>query len=93
MSTKRAAKSVAAEPVKKGPTVYVGPSLPSLSRYTIFKRGELMPHIEKLLAECPNLKRLIVPVEKLGEIQRRLTDNSSLESSWYAEVQKHFKGA
>lgn len=77
---------------KKESLIYVGPTLPSgqLSRYTVLKDGVKPFWVEELLQECKALKFLFVPVSKLGDTQKRLSDSSSIESSKWAEVRKHF---
>lgn len=74
-------------------TIYLGPSLPSgqLARYTVFRNGEALPHVKQFVEECPAMKFLIVPVSKLAETERKLKDSASVESSRFAEINKHFK--
>lgn len=95
MTTKRTSKASEEKPkVKQRPTIYVGPNLNSLSKNKIFKCGELMPHVQQLIDECPVIKQLIVPVTELGATQEKLKDSSSVESSFYKKVENHFrKGA
>lgn len=74
-------------------TIYLGPSLPSgqLARYTTFRNGEPLPHVKMLIDECPAMKFLIVPVSKLAETERKLKESASVESSRFADINKHFK--
>lgn len=76
-------------------TIYIGPSLPSgqLARYTVFRNGNALPHVSQLIEQCPAMKALIVPVSKLAEKERKLKDSASVESSRFAEINKHYKGA
>ena len=48
--------------VPKEPTIYIGRSLPGLSRNTVFKGGQLPPHVAKLADENKSVAGLIVPV-------------------------------
>lgn len=74
------------------PSIYVGPTLRGgrLSRYTVFKGGTLPAHIEPLADEHRAIKRLIVPVSRLAEIESRLRDKSSAEFALFAEADKIF---
>lgn len=75
-----------------GPSIYIGPTLQGgrLARYTIFKDGGLPPHIAALTNEHRAIKRLIVPVGRLAEYEKRLRDPSSAESSLFNEAAKIF---
>jgi hypothetical protein len=75
------------------PTIYTGPALPGgqLARYTVFREGKLMPHIQALVDECPALNKMIVPVSRLAETERKLSDSSSMEAGRFAEINKHFR--
>lgn len=85
-------KQPAATQVKAEPSIYIGPSLPNgqLNKNTIFKFGVLLPHIEKLIHNCPAIKHLIVPTSKLSTAQAKLSDRSSPESAWSKEILNHF---
>lgn len=74
-------------------TIYTGPALPGgqLARYTVFREGKMMPHIQALADECPALKKMIVPVSRLAETERKLSDSSSVEAGRFAEINKHFR--
>lgn len=74
-------------------TIYVGPALPGgqLARYTVFRDGKLMPHVQAIADECQAVKVLIVPVSKLAATERKLHDSSSVEASRYAEINKYFR--
>lgn len=73
-------------------TVYIGPALRGgrLARYATFRGGVLPPGIASIAAEHKAVQRLIVPVSKLSEYEKRLSDRSSLEAAMYAEATKIF---
>ena len=58
--------------VPKEPTVYIGRSLPGLSRNTVFKGGQLPPHVAKLADENKSVAGLIVPVSGLQEARKNM---------------------
>lgn len=92
MTTKRSSK--ASKATTSRPSIYIGPSLKALPTNRVFKNAELLASVQALIEECPAIKRLIVPVDKLAESQAKLRDSSSVESSFYKKIQKHFrKGA
>lgn len=51
-------------------TVYIGKSINGLPQYTIFKNGELPPHIEAMADDT--IKGLIVPVSELQEARKNV---------------------
>lgn len=81
-------------PVKQAaePSIYIGPTLQGgrLARYTVFKGGVLSPNVAAIAAEHKAIQRLIVPVKRLGEYEKRLADRSSVEAALFAEAGKVF---
>lgn len=71
--------------------VYCGPNLPGgkLQAFSVFKGG-LPAHVDALIADCPDVRALIVPVDRLSVVRSRLTDKTSAEFAMYAAVRKHF---
>lgn len=94
-TTKKTSKaSSTKKPTQASATIYIGPSMRLLKKNTIFKDGKVGAHIEKVMTECQYIKHLIVPATELGKAQAKLKDPSSVESSFYKKIQKHFqKGA
>lgn len=95
-STTKTKKTVAKTPVpaaKKEALIYVGPTLRGgvLSRYSVFKHGELPPHVKEIADEHKCIKSLLVPVSKLAQIENRLLDKTSVEAVRFAEAQTVFK--
>lgn len=56
----------------KESTIYIGRSLPGLSRYTVFKGGQLPPHVAKLADDNKSVAGLIVPVSGLQEARKNM---------------------
>lgn len=52
-------------------TVYIGKPLPGLPRYTVFK-GELPPHVVKLMREKAAVAGLIVPISRLQAARQNI---------------------
>jgi hypothetical protein len=93
MTTKRTSKASQAKTTSR-PSIYIGPSLKALPTNRVFKNGDVLANVQALIDECPAIKRLIVSVDKLAESQAKLRDSSSVESSFYKKIEKHFrKGA
>lgn len=85
------AQKKAATPVRAAEaTIYVGPPLAGgkLAKFTIFKDGKLLPHVQRLADLHRCVRDLIVPVSKLSEVQKRLADASSVEALRYAEARQ-----
>lgn len=71
-------------------TIYCGPTLPhgALLAYSVFI-GPLPATVEKVIDECPEVGRLIVPVEKLGEVRRRCEISGTEKNRLYKEIKSH----
>ena len=62
------AKRITKKPAEPKPsTVYIGPSLPGLARYTIFKNGQWPGHVKTMIEGQEAIAQLIVPVDRLQE--------------------------
>lgn len=71
------------EPVTQ--KIYVGPNLLGLSKYTVLE-NQLTPHIESFVKECPEIKKLIVPIGKMAETEARIKEKGTLENRHYNKI-------
>lgn len=46
-------------------TVYIGPSLPGLAQYTVFRHGQRPPHVRAMIEANDVIAQMIVPVTEL----------------------------
>lgn len=69
---------------KTDPMIYIGPNLSNgvLSRFTVFKDG-----VPEHIAD-PEVSRLIVPVQKLGDALVRLSQSGTAEHSTYHKLSR-----
>lgn len=74
-------------PTKKSGTVmYIGPSIKGVAtRNTIFNNG-LPKALEKAAEKMPILHSLLIPVEKLPEARRKMTERNSSIRTCYEQV-------
>ena len=49
----------------KPSTVYIGPSLPGLAQYTVFRNGQWPAHVKTMIEGNDTIAQLIVPVSRL----------------------------
>ena len=49
----------------KPSTVYIGPSLPGLAQYTVFRNGQWPAHVKTMIESNDVIAQLIVPVTRL----------------------------
>ena len=58
----------------KPSTVYIGPSLPGLAQYTVFRNGQWPAHVKMMIEGNDTIAQLIVPVTRLqaarGDVQK-----------------------
>ena len=59
---------------KKAPEalVYIGRTIPGLSRYTVFEAGRLSAHVEQMVKENDRIRGLIVPVRELQAARKNM---------------------
>ena len=74
-------------------TVYVGPNvLPlALRRFRVF-RGGLPPYVVRAIEKIPEVRPLIVPVEKLDEVRAKTERAGTNEFRLYEAVKKAAEG-
>lgn len=66
--------------------IYVGPNLLGLSKYTVLE-DKITPHIESFVKECPEIGKLIVPIEKMAETEARVKEKGTLEHRHYIKIE------
>ena len=74
-------------------TVYVGPNVLSLAlrRFQVF-RGGLPPYVERAIVKIPEIRSLIVPVEKLDETRAKTERPGTNEFRLFEAVKKAAEG-
>jgi len=84
-------KSVATakkEPVHKEEVkqlIYVGPNLLGLTKYTVVESLKV-PNLQKFIKDCPEIKKLIVPIKEMAEIEARIKQKGTLEHRYFNKV-------
>ena len=73
--------------VKKGvkQKIYVGPSLPGLTKYTVVESLEV-PYVKALVKEREILKKLFVPITRLADFEKRAQLKGTLEHRYYNQA-------
>ena len=71
-------------------TVYCGPALPrgGLGAFAVFI-GPLPESVKKLIAQCPEIGSLIVPVEQLALTRAAVAKKGTEEHRLFEAVKKH----
>lgn len=59
---------------KKAPEtlVYIGRTIPGLSRHTVFQAGQMPAHVEQMVKENERIRGLIVPVKELQTARKNM---------------------
>ncbi|MDR3353685.1 MAG: hypothetical protein LBO21_01450 [Synergistaceae bacterium] len=69
------------------PLIYCGPSLPRAKIISgSLYRGGLPKNIEALIGKIPEIGRLTVPVSKLAETQRKISEQGTEENRLYQAI-------
>lgn len=75
--------------------IYVGPSLPSgkLQSNTVFKGNfkKIVDMLSGIIDEIPQIKNLIIPINKLSEYEKKLNRKDNIISKYYSDIVSHFK--
>lgn len=72
--------------------IYCGPNLSGLTQFTVLGEG-IPKYVELHIKECPQIERLIVPIEKLNHTRLKLSVKGSYEQKMYLEIMKYVGGA
>lgn len=62
--------------------IYVGPNLLGLPKYTVVESVKAA-HIQSIIKECPEVKKMFVPIEKMSETEQRIGQKGTLEHRHY----------
>lgn len=85
-------KSKGAESAKKGVVVYCGPTIPGVAKqYTIYNNG-LPAALEKRAEEIPEIRGLLVPLDRLPETMKNLRGQYGHVYRLYRMVQARRNG-
>jgi hypothetical protein len=82
-----------AQPTVHLQIIYCGPTLPrqhGLQQYQVFNNG-LPAHLEQVIAICPAINSLIVPVDELAQTRIAISIQGSAQSSLYQQIVKAVK--
>lgn len=70
--------------------IYVGPSLPNgrLKKHTVLRGSydEILKHLGDILTSYPEVKKLIYPVSRLGEIREKVEQKGNILNKYYNDV-------
>ena len=71
------------------PQIYTGPNIfkMALQRFQVF-RGGLPPYIKRAIEKIPEIEALIVPVEELEEMRKKIERPGTNEARLFYTVQK-----
>lgn len=76
---------------KETKRIYCGPNLSGFTQFTVL--GEETPkYVELYIKDCPQIEKLIVPIEKLNHTRLKLSVKGSYEQKMYLEIMKYVGG-
>ena len=83
-------KAQPAAKTKPARCIYCGPNLPSgvLQRHTVFKGG-LPAHLDALIAECPAIAELCIPIAELAATDKAISAKGTQAHTLYEDIQKY----
>lgn len=70
--------------------IYCGPAIPrgGLGAFAVFI-GELPENVKKLIGQCPEISKLIVPIERLAAVRAAVAVKGTEEHRLFEAVKKH----
>jgi len=71
---------------RKVPVMYMGPSVGNmLSQYSVFS-NEVPKDVEVFMEECPDAKKMLIPVSEINEHQEAMKVDGSFQNVTYQKV-------
>lgn len=71
--------------------IYIGPSFEGLSAFTVFVRGQYPAPVVDLMAKYPNIKGLMVPVERLQQARKDVVTPGNILNHYMKHVKDEQK--
>lgn len=81
---KKTKKENANEP-SKGSRIYIGKPLAGLPQFTIFKGGELPPHVLAMAKNNADILGLIVPLNELQQARKDMHTKGHILNYYYSK--------
>ena len=74
-----------------GPWIYCGPELPGVVKRNTILKGSLPPLLEEQITRCPEIKKLLVPPQRLQGTRERVGVAGTAENLFYSRILEYRK--
>lgn len=72
--------------------MYIGPTIPGVVKKGTVFLGALPKSLTTIEEKIPSIKYLIIPIEKITEVTKALSEQGSTESVSYGRILEFLKG-
>lgn len=72
--------------------MYIGPAIPGAVKNSAIFIGDLPERLTKIAKEIPSINNLVIPIDRITEAKRALSDPGSVEDVSYCRIVDYLKG-
>ncbi len=72
--------------------MYIGPSIPGVVKQGTVFLGELPEELAKKAAEMKSINNLVIPIDRITDAKKALSEQGSVENVSFSRVEKYLKG-
>lgn len=72
--------------------MYIGPSIPGIVKYGTVFIGNLPEDLTKKAAEMKCINNLVIPIERITDAKKALSDPGSVENVSFNRIEDYLKG-
>lgn len=71
--------------------MYMGPSIPGTVKHGTVFMGDLPEELEKKAAEVKGIRNLLVPIDRITDARKSLSEPGSVENVSFSRVEAYLK--
>lgn len=72
--------------------MYIGPAIPGVVKNSTIFIGDLPERLTEIAKEIPSINNLVIPIDRITEAKRALSDPGSVEDVSYCRIVDYLKG-
>ena len=72
--------------------MYIGPSIPGVVKNSTVFIGDLPKRLTEVSQQVPSIQNLVVPIERITEAKKALSQKGSVEDVSYERIVNYLKG-
>lgn len=72
--------------------MYIGPAIPGVVKNSAIFIGDLPERLTEIAKEIPSINNLVIPIDRITDAKRALSDPGSVEDVSYSRIADYLKG-